>query len=76
MKWTKVNCKTGEPCGSGFWHDYECGNFKILNNEFWDKTRNRTDWTLTANGKEIGTFKRLKDAKKRAEELESLSEWI
>lgn len=77
MKWTKIDQKTGEVakrgCGSFMPHDYIAGNFRIINNEWREK---KFGWILTANGKEIGRFNTLKEAKKRAEDILPLAEWI
>lgn len=77
MKWTKVNQKTGEPVkrtGYNFMqHDYVSGNFKIINNSFMER---KLAWVLTCNGNEVGRFDTLKQAKERAEAVESLAEWI
>lgn len=77
MKWTKINQRTGEVfkrgCNSFEPHDYIAGNFRIINNEWLVR---KQGWILQANGREIGRFDTLKQAKTRAEELESLAEWI
>ena len=77
MKWTKIDQRTGEVvkrgCGSFEPHDYICGAFRIINNEWKER---KLGWHLTCNGNEIGRFNTLKEAKTRAEELEPLAEWI
>ena len=68
MKWTKINQKTGEPakrnCNSYMPHDYIAENYRIINNSF---SLRKLAWTLTKDGKEIGKFDSLKQAKSFAE---------
>lgn len=77
MKWTKIDQKTGEPakrnCNSFMPHDYISGGFRIINNEWFSR---KLGWILTYNGKEVGRFNTLKEAKTRAEEIEPLADFI
>ena len=77
MKWTKIDQRTGEVakrgCGSFCPHDYISGSFRIINHEWME---NKLGWILTCNGHEIGRFNTLKEAKARAEAVESLAYFI
>lgn len=77
MKWIKIDQKTGEVfkrgCNSFMPHDYISGRFRIINNEWKERT---LGWILTCNGREIERFNTLKQAKARAEEIEPLAEFI
>ena len=77
MKWTKIDQKTGEPmkkgCNQLMPHDYVSEDFRIINNS-WRETK--LGWILMKENKEIGRFNTLKEAKKRAEEILPLAEWI
>lgn len=60
MKWTKVDHRTGEPIKGSGWYicDYVCGEYKAVSDD--------GRWILTKNGKIIGRYKTLKQAKSEA----------
>ena len=65
MKWIRVHYQTGEKCEAFYPHNYKSREFLIINNEW---TRFKTnDWTLVRAGKNLGTYKTLKEAKAAAE---------